>query len=78
MRTLSRIICRCPSKREAEGDLTTRQGSGDKGTQKILKRLALKIRGMQPQAKECPQPPEARRGKGWTLPNLWREHIYLG
>lgn len=36
--------------------------------------LALKIRMMWPEAKECRHPLEARRGKEWILlKNLWRD-----
>ena len=47
---------------EAEGDLTTeRRGKGN-----VTREVDIGV--MEPQAKECRQPPEARRGKEQILP----------
>lgn len=52
------------AKREAEGDLTYRGGDNVK--------LEAEMGLMWPQAKECEELPEARRGKEWIFPkSLW-------
>ena len=52
---------KCPYKRKAERDATQRRGEGNVKTE-------AEIGVMQPQAKECSQLPEGRRGKKQVLP----------
>lgn len=60
-----------PCKRQTKSDFTIHKADGDVNedrAERDLRMLALKIRVMQPYAKEPPQPPESGGSKEWILP----------
>lgn len=59
----------CPYKKDVKEDQThiQRRKQYEDRAERDLKMLALEIRMMQPQAKECPQSPESGKGEGWIF-----------